>query len=312
MLSEKIISCYYFAMKKLRIFLITISLLLCSLNTTIAQDLQMSDLEVFSQDKYFGLKDKKDNIVVKAEYKKLIRLGNSSWIVQKKNKFGLIDCNGNYLIQPKYRHVERIFGKYVKLGNDNDYGLYDEYGKVVVPAEFSRIEPLFGKMFLTCKNYRYGIYNYNGRQLLENKYDDIYMPNPKLMRIQYEGEWYEIEEWKDSESIELPDNVQKLVVDDKTLKITHLISNTGWASGYSALTATDYALKLFSSISPAYEQTIDDLMFSQGAETVNIFIKLGWIPKFPFTYAKKYYANLKNPNNGPLTDFRNDLKRQIK
>ena len=31
----------------------------------------------------------KDNVVVEAQYKKLIRVGNSSWIAQKKNKFGL-------------------------------------------------------------------------------------------------------------------------------------------------------------------------------------------------------------------------------
>ena len=120
---------------------------------------KMSDVVVYSDEGNFGLKDKAGNIVVDAGYKKLIRLGNTSWIIQKKNRFGIMDCDGNYLVKPKYRHVERVFGKYAKLGNENDYGLYDETGKAIIPPEFSSIEPLFGQMFVTCKNYKYGIVN---------------------------------------------------------------------------------------------------------------------------------------------------------
>lgn len=269
------------------------------------------DVKVFSENGLFGLKDKQENIVVKAQYKKLIRVGNSAWIVHKKNRYGLIDSEGNFLVKPKYRHVERVFGKYAKFGNDNDYGLYDETGKAIIPPEYSSIEPLFGKMFLTCKNYRYGIVDFEGKKLLNNDFDDIYMPHPKALRLQYEGEWYEIERMT-SKDIELPEGVKKVTINDKEFKVTHLVANSGVISSYSAVTAADYTIKLLSSLSPAYEQTIDDLMLSQGADTVSIFVKLGWIPRFPFTYAKKYYQNLRNPNNGPLSDVKNELKRQIK
>lgn len=274
--------------------------------------LQMSDVEVFSdEDGLFGLKDKQGNVVVEPQYKKIIRLGNTSWIIQRKSKFGLMDSSGNYLIKPKYRHVERVFGEYVKLGNDKDFGLYNQKGEVVIAPEYTKIDPLFGRMFLTCKDYKYGISDETGKILLKNEYDDIYMPTPKTMRIKYDGEWYEIERLAEDEII-LPEGVHKITVDNKDYKVTHLIANTGVISGYSALTLADYTLKIFSSISPAYEETIDELMLSQGAETVSIFIKLGWIPKFPFTYAKKYYNNLRAPNNGPLSDVRNDMKKQLK
>lgn len=274
--------------------------------------LQMSDVEVFSdEDGLFGLKDKQGNVVVEPQYKKIIRLGNTSWIIQRKSKFGLMDSSGNYLIKPKYRHVERVFGEYVKLGNDKDFGLYNQKGEIVIAPEYTKIDPLFGRMFLTCKDYKYGISDETGKILLKNEYDDIYMPTPKTMRIKYDGEWFEIERLAEDEII-LPEGVHKITVDNKDYKVTHLIANTGVISGYSALTLADYTLKIFSSISPAYEETIDELMLSQGAETVSIFIKLGWIPKFPFTYAKKYYNNLRAPNNGPLSDVRNDMKKQLK
>lgn len=300
-------------MKKIAVL---ISLFLILQNCALAQQplnatIKMSEVQSFSQDGNFGLKDKNGNVIVEPIYKKLIKVGTGSWIVQKKDKFGLIDNSGNYLLKPKYRHVERVFGKYSKFGNDNDYGLYDENGKTIISPEYSSIAPLFGEMFLTCKNYRYGVVDFNGKTLLKNEFDDIYMPNPHAMRIQYEGQWYEIERMADTE-IELPSNVKKITVDDKEYKVTELLANTGVMSGYSAVSATDYTLKLFSSISPAYEQTIDELMLSQGADTVSIFMKMSWIPRFPYAYIKKYCSNIRTPNNGPLADVKNKLKKQLK
>lgn len=300
-------------MKKI---LIVLGIIFTLQNTVFANventaELDNTNIQTFSEDGAFGLKNKNGNIAVNAKYKKLIRLGNSSWLVQKGSKFGIMDSNGNYLIKPKYRHAERLFGKYAKLGNDNDFGLYDETGKVVIEPKYSSIAPLFGKRFLTCKNYRYGVVDEQGKVLLDNIFEDIYMPNPDVIRIKSDGEWFEVEKIAQNE-IELPEtkNSEDVLIKDN-VKITHLVAATGAASGYSVITATDYTLKVFASISPAYEQTIDELMLSQGAETVNIFIKLGWLPKFPFVYAKKYYQNLRNPYNGPLTDVKSGLKKKI-
>ena len=265
--------------------------------------------EVYGENGKFGLKCGNETIT-KAEYKKLIRLGEKAWIFQKGSRFGLIDDNGNILVKPKYRHADRVLGQFAKLGNDNDYGLYDETGKAILEPEYSSIDLLFGKMFLICKNYKYGVTDFEGKILLKPEFDDIYMPKPTAMRIKYNGEWYEIERMKPGE-IELPEETKKVIIDNKEFKVTHLAANAGVLSGYTAVTAADYALKIFPSISPAYEQTIDELMFSQGAETVSILIKLGWLPKFPFTYAKKYYQNLKAPNNGPLSGIKDDLRRKI-
>lgn len=270
------------------------------------------NLTVYSLNNYYGLKNKSDKVIVYAQYKKLIRLGENAWIIQKKNnKFGLIDCNGNFLVQPKYNNVERLFDKWVKLGNDKDYGIYDEYGNIIVPPEFSSIEPLFGGRFLTYKHYKYGIYNEKGKKLLDNEYDFIYAPNPKALRIQYRGNWYEIESISEEEAINLPKDVVRVKFDDKDYKVTELLIKTGVGAGYSVVTATDYILKIVSTISTAYEDTIDDLMFSKGAETISIFMKLSWVPKFPVVFAKKYYNNLIAPNSGPLSGVRNDLKKQM-
>lgn len=290
-----------------RIFILIAIIFLCQCCTGVfAIEENPVKRNVFSENSLFGLKDENNNIIVEPQYKKLIRIGESSWIAQhKKMKFGLIDNDGNILVPLKYRHTDRILGKYAKFGNDNDYGIYDEYGDIVIPPIYSGIEFLSKNMFLTYKNYRFGVSDFEGNMLLANLYEDIYMPKQNVMRILYHGVWYEIEN-ASSENLILPKNIDD-IKNAENLKITDMMVNTGVMSGYSVLTVSDYILKIFSSISPAHEGTIDELMFSYGADTVNIIIKMVWLPKYPFTFAKHYYRNLRIPNNGPLSDLRYEL-----
>ena len=257
----------------------------------------------------FGLKTCDDKVIVEPEYKKMIFLGESSFIVQKKNKFGIMDYNGNIIVPIKYSHAERVLGKYMKAGRGSKYALYDENGELILPQEYSSIDLLFGGMFLTCKNFKYGVVDKNGNTILENKFDDIYMPKPNMMRINYNGQWYEIEQVR-GETLTLPKDVQN-IKGDENFKISEIIAKPGTATGYYSVTFTDYLLKIFSSISPAHEQTIDELMLSQGADTVSIFFKLGWLPKYPFVYVRNYYNTVRTPNNGPLSDVKYELKRRL-
>lgn len=290
----------------------TCSNVLANPSEPLKSTISMDDEVVFSNDKknvLFGLKDKSGNIIVDAQYKKLIRVGNSAWIINKKNKYGMIDCSGNILVEPKFRHVDRMLGKYVKLGNENSYGVYNEFGEAIIPNEYMSVDLLFGGMFLIKKNYKYGVTDRNGKLILNTVFDDIYMPKPNIMRIQYNGQWYEIEQIVSGE-FQLPDDV-KNIKENSDFRVTKFVTDPITASGYSAVTFTDYILKIFSSISPSHEETIDELMFSQGADTVNIFIKCSWLPKYPFTFAKKYYHNIRTPNNGPLNNVKNELKQKM-
>ncbi len=289
-------------MKKLLSFIFIILL--------IVQNTANAELKIFSDKNKFGITDEQDNIIVKPIYNKIIRLGNCSFIVQKRTKFGIINKKGDILVPIKYRHVERVLGKYAKLGNYSDFGLYDETGFAFIPPVYDSIDLLFGGMFLTYKDYKYGVTDSKGKILLNNIFDDIYMPKPNIMRLEYKGQWYEIEQVSAS-TLKLPEDV-KTVETDPDYKVTSLMVNTGVVSGYSVLTFTDYVIKIISSIFPAHEDTIDELMLSQGADTVNILIKFTWLPKYPFTYIRNYYKYIRNPNNGPLSDVRKNLINKIK
>ncbi|MBO7672341.1 WG repeat-containing protein [bacterium] len=266
---------------------------------------QVRSVYVFSEKNLFGLKDRNGNIVVPAKYQKMVMTGRNGWIVQKNSKYGLMDSEGNYLIKPKYRYADRIFGRYIKLGNDNDFGIYNEYGEAILPPEYRSIELLYGRMFLTYKNFRYGVTDFKGNILIPNVCEDIYMPSTDTMKIKYLGEIYEINKVDaDNISISLLNGKNN---DEKELNFKNIISDTGALSGYSVLTFSDYLIKVFSSISPAHEETIDELILSHGVDTVGILKKFSWVPKYPITFGKNYFEHFRNPYNGILSDTRNKL-----
>ncbi len=264
---------------------------------------------VYNDDGKFGLKDETGTIIAEAQYKKLIRLGDTGWIVQKGSRFGIMADSGKILVDIKYNYAERILGKYAKLKKGDKFGLYDEMGFEVLPPEYSSIDLLFGGMFLTCKNYKYGVTDINGQPILDNIFDDIYMPEPNKMVLVYNGQQFEIESAR-GEELTLPSDIRSLS-DNSNFEIKELITKPGVTTGYYSVTATNYFLKLFSSISPAYEETIDELMFSQGADAAGVIMKFSWVPKFPFVYAKKYWKNLTAPNNGPLSEVKSNLKKEL-
>ncbi|RAI14454.1 MAG: hypothetical protein DKM22_07695 [Candidatus Melainabacteria bacterium] len=259
--------------------------------------------EVFSQNNKFGLKDNEGNIIVEPQYTKMIKLGENTKIVQKKKKYGIIDCSGKIIVPIVFSHAER-HSSYVKLKKSDKYGIFDLEGKELLPVEYKSINPLSDNMLLTLKDYKYGVSDLNGNIILKNIFDDIYMTESKIMRIQYKGNWYEIEQTS-QRTLVLPPDVRN-IKENKDYEIrSYNVENT---IGYSAVTFTDYLIKIFSSISPAHEKTIDELILSHGAETVSILIQMSWIPKYPWTFIKQYYSTIRTPNNGPLSPLKDKLK----
>ncbi len=290
-------------MKKIILILFLILFLCCS--SYAIEEL----VSVYSVDNKFGL-IQGENKITEAKYSKLIRLGNSSWLCLYKNKYGIIDNSGEILVEPKFTSAQRYVGKYAKLGSGGTYALYDDKGALIIDKEYSSIDILYGRMFLVKKNYKYGLISFNGDILLAPVADDIYMPKPNVIKIQYDGNWYEIEQLN-REVIEIPNEILSESEMNSNFRVTQIIENPIASAGYGVVSLSDYFIKIFSSISPAYEQTIDELVLAHGADTASILIKSSWLLKFPFVYGKNYINNLKAPNNGPFADVKTSLKNKI-
>lgn len=264
----------------------------------------------YSENNKFGL-IQGENKITDAKYTKLIRLGDSSWLFLYKNKFGIIDNSGNILVDAKYTTAQRYVGRFAKLGSRGTYALYNEKGELIIDKEYTSIDILYGKMFLVCKNYKYGLISFNGDIILAPVADDIYMPKPNVLKLQYEGDWFEIEQLN-KDTFEIPADIAAFDKAGKDFKITQIVEKPITSAGYGVVSASDYFIKLFSSVSPAYEQTIDELILAHGADTATILMKSSWLFKFPFVYGKNYINNLKAPNNGPLSDVKTNLKNKLK
>lgn len=267
-------------------------------------------VQTYSENNKFGLIVNNEKIT-EPVYKKLIRIGDNSWLFLKKNKYGIISNTGEILVDPKFTNAYRFSGgRFVKLGSKGKYALFNEFGQALTEQEYTTIDILYGKMFLVQKNYKYGLINFDGDIILAPIADDIYMPEPSIIKLKFDNTWVEIEQ-KNKGTIELPVDLALVDENDK-FKITEFANKPITSTGYGVISASDYFIKLFSSISPAYEQTIDELILNHGADTATILIKSSWLVKFPFVYTRNYINTLKAPNNGPLSDIKNDLKNKIK
>ncbi|MBQ8634824.1 WG repeat-containing protein [bacterium] len=266
--------------------------------------------QTYSEKNKFGL-IKNNEKITKPIYTKLIRLGDSSWLFLKKNRYGIISNTGEILVEPKFTQAYRFSGgRFAKLGKGNKYTLFNEFGNALTTNEYSSIDILYGKMFLVQKNYKYGLINYEGDIILAPVADDIFMPKPNILKVQYDNVWYEIQQTNKGE-IELPSDIIDIKEASKTFEITKIVHKPVTSTSYGIVSTSDYFIKLFSSISPSYEETIDELILSHGADTATILMKSSWLVKFPFVYAKNYVNNIKTPNNGPLSDIKTNLKNKI-
>ena len=171
----------------------------------------------YSENNKFGL-IKDEEVITPAIYTKLIRLKDKSFLCLYKNKYGIIDNNGEYLVEPKYSQAQRFAGRFAKLGLRGLYALYNEEGVEIASREYSTIELLYGRMFLVEKNYKFGLISFDGDIILAPVADDIYMPKPNIIKILYEGEWYEIEQ-KSKDEINLPYDILSIDENQKDFEI---------------------------------------------------------------------------------------------
>ena len=267
-------------------------------------------VQTYSENNKFGLiQDNKK--ITEAKYSKLIRLKDSSWLCLYKNKYGIISNSGEILVEPKYTNAKRLASRFVKMSKGSKTALFNENGQMIIAPEYDSINLLYGQMFLVQKKYKFGLISFDGDILLAPVMDDIYMPKPNIIKLSYNGEWYEIRQEK-RETIEIPNDIIELMSDSETKILNSFVQNPIATTGYGIVNSGDYAIKLFSSISPTYEQTIDELVLNNGADAVSILMKCSWLLKFPYVYARNYINNIKTPNNGPLSDVKNNLKNKIK
>ncbi len=99
----------------------------------------------FQEEGLFGIKDKKGNVVVPAQYIQMSSIGENIGLIHVKdkgNRAGIITAEGKPFIQCKYAYVvhKRATDTYKVKTLKGKFGLLDSRGKVLVPARYDCLD----------------------------------------------------------------------------------------------------------------------------------------------------------------------------
>lgn len=92
---------------------------------------------VFCEGDMFGLKDKDNNIILRAKYDYLSSIGNGMYIAEKDKKFGIIDFNDKPIIDFKYQGIGRLRRNIFLVDNGKSKTLINDKGEDATKVNFS-------------------------------------------------------------------------------------------------------------------------------------------------------------------------------
>ena len=92
---------------------------------------------VFCESDIFGLKDKDNNIILRAKYDCLLNIGNGMYIAQKDKKYGIIDFNDKTIIDFKYEGIGKLRKTIFLVDNGKSRTLINDKGEDATKINFS-------------------------------------------------------------------------------------------------------------------------------------------------------------------------------
>lgn len=92
---------------------------------------------VFCEGDMFGLKDKDNNIILRAKYDYLCSIGDGMYIAQKDKKYGIIDFNDKSIIDFKYEGIGKLRKNIFLVDNGKSKTLINDKGEDAIKVNFS-------------------------------------------------------------------------------------------------------------------------------------------------------------------------------
>ena len=92
---------------------------------------------VFIEGDMFGLKDKENNIILRAKYDLLYNIGEGRYFAKKDDKFGVIDYEDNVVLDFKYEEIDKLRDDVFVVGNGKTKTLVNDKGEDVTNVNIS-------------------------------------------------------------------------------------------------------------------------------------------------------------------------------
>lgn len=136
---------------------------------------------VFCEGDVFGIKDKDNNIILRAKYDLLYCFGEGRYLAEKEDKYGIIDFNDNVLLDFKYDEITQLRKEIFLVGNEKSKTLINDKGEDITNVNFTQYSltqiNVVKNNYLDPKAYAQKIINsftdttcdgYNGNMTLRN------------------------------------------------------------------------------------------------------------------------------------------------
>lgn len=102
------------------------------------------------------------------------------FVAEKDDKYCLLDRNGQVILPAEYDKIVKFNEKSIFLKKDGKDGLADFYGNIILPVEYDEIKPFQEGLILVEKDGKRGIAESDGSVTVPVEYDKIYLQNNKF------------------------------------------------------------------------------------------------------------------------------------
>lgn len=134
----------------------------------------VEEVDIFEENGFWGLKDKKGKILVDPVYDEFYGFDDEEAmaVVLKDGKYGYIHKSGKIIVQPFYTDAFGFTGGYAVVELDGKYGLIQPNGKIKLPPHYDDLSSLIplGSYWTARLNGKYGVINANGEVVLPFDY----------------------------------------------------------------------------------------------------------------------------------------------
>ncbi len=183
------------------------------------------DLTAVKSEEYWGVINKKGNVVVPIEFSSIdfaadliiARKGDDfsiftkagkplnfltkkyDWfgsanhpsliIVTKNNKYGLVNSNGSEIVPPKYDFLSYFNNDMARFKLNNQWGYIDKSGKEIIPPTFDDAEDFNGELSVVKQNGLTGVVNKQNKIVLPTKYSSVTINDNIIRACNFSGDY---------------------------------------------------------------------------------------------------------------------------
>jgi len=130
------------------------------------------DQFIFVEGEFCGLKDKNNEVILRAKYDYLKSIGEGLFIAEKEDKFGVIDHNDNVILDFDYDDINYIKKGLYMVEKDDKYALVDKKGKDVSKNNFESVGGTYSGLvisnYIDAKEFAKKIKNYFTSETFES------------------------------------------------------------------------------------------------------------------------------------------------